>query len=748
PDQQCKDLSRIFLGTNKPLIQQDFSRRINPIELLHKHLHYKKDNDSSHYAACVKKIASEYGIDCSNHTLGVTFKRYTSDLPKNEPGENTVGAYSIYTQTMDSPSVKHSLVIYEEIQYEILWKQKKSSKQSNHPKTNRADDDIRTVKTTGRLTKKAKETLLVKCPLIEELFTGERHLHHNERRILITNLQYKEGGIKWFEEGLEKRDDYIPDTLIEDAKGYAMKPEGCNHCIHDETCDHKTNLLQQLHIKKRECRKIKPSPLRMPLAETRQQLSNTITECMSSKENKVFVIKCDTGVGKTELLLKQPLDGVCVAFDTHKLKEEAYRRRNGTGRDVYMWPEPPLLPDDIQGKVQECYVVGVGSTTGLYREALNHKDIKGNKKREMEINGYLKALKDVHIKSSVFATHEKAYQLQKNPYLHTFVFDEDFTKTMIRIDQVTFDDIERIRKMIRGSEDESDREIDAYLKSILRVPSRITHINPLPQYSEKRLHNLLFNASKHLSSPIEILFTCNAYRKDTPTPKAAENVYCITRKTLREDKKFIVLSATADEEVCRMLFGDRLEFFDFSGTELQGRVICHTTPSYSKSHISRNVNGFVDVVIQHQQKYGFDGIITHKKYVTKRGDDMYLENTASKVPVFGTFGGLQGLDAFGGKSIGVFGTPYVPEYVVKLWAAVLGMDVGEDDFDFLERVVEWNEFEVYVPTYSDDAKLQRIQLWLAYSEIIQAVGRARLVNHDIDVHVFAKLPVSGAALAA
>jgi len=285
------------------------------------------------------------------------------------------------------------------------------------------------------------------------------------------------------------------------------------------------------------------------------------------------------------------------------------------------------------------------------------------------------------------------------------------------------------------------------LKAIQQAPSRITHYNKPPQYSEGRLHRLLLNAPKSLVSPIEALFTCNAYRKDVPTENSQENVYCITRETLRPDRKYIVLSATADEEVYRMLFGERLEFIDLSGTELQGKVICHTTPSYSKSYISRDVDGFIEAVQKHQAKYGFDGIITHKQFVEEREDGMYLQKTNGAVPVFGTFGGLQGLDGFGGKSIAVFGTPYVPEYVVKLWAAVLGLDVDEDDYDFEERPVEWNEYEIHVPTCSADVRLQRVQLWLAYSEIVQAVGRARLVSNDCEVHVFAKLPVSGAKLA-
>ena len=249
---------------------------------------------------------------------------------------------------------------------------------------------------------------------------------------------------------------------------------------------------------------------------------------------------------------------------------------------------------------------------------------------------------------------------------------------MIRVDQVTLDDIERIRKMIRGSDDERDQVIDAHLKAIQQAPSRITHYNKPPQYSEGQLHRLLLNAPKSLVSPIEALFTCNAYRKDVPTENSQENVYCITRETLRPDRKYIVLSATADEEVYRMLFGERLEFIDLSGTELQGKVICHTTPSYSKSYISRDVDGFIEAVQKHQAKYGFDGIITHKQFIEEREDGMYLQKTNGAVPVFEHSAVYRDWMVSAVEHC-VFEHP-MPEYVVKLWA-VLGLDVDEDDYD-------------------------------------------------------------------
>ena len=89
---------------------------------------------------------------------------------------------------------------------------------------------------------------------------------------------------------------------------------------------------------------------------------------------------------------------------------------------------------------------------------------------------------------------------------------------------------------------------------------------------------------------------------------------------------------------------------------------------------------------------------------------------------------------------------YPPEYAVKLRTVALGWNVDETIYEFRERTVELDEYEVSVATCSADTNIQHIYLWLAYSEIVQAVGRARLVNNDCTVHVFAKLPISGCAL--
>lgn len=545
---------------------------------------------------------------------------------------------------------------------------------------------------------------------------------------------------------MASRTDYRPDTLVEDARRYAMKPEGCRNCPYHNECNSKINLLQQLAPKRRECRQVKPTPPRMTLEETRQRLSEAISACMASEENKIFVIKCDPGTGKTEELLKQDLQGVCVAFDTHRLKQEAYQRLKKQGRDTYLWPEPPPLPEELSDQLQRCYSIGAGGTVAVFRDALKHPAIVEDSVWRKSIERYLQALYEIHAQSSVFTTHDKAYQLQNNTRIKTIVFDEDFTKTLIRIEAVRIRDIDTIRNIIRESGDKQYGAIDNHLKSILRSPSRVTHTQTIEGYKPELIHGLLLKTPKSFASPIETLFYCDAYRKDSSDPDAADSIYCITRQKLVLDKKIIVLSATADEKIYQILFGDRLEFIDLSGTDIKGVIHCHTKRSFSKQSIYRDNEGFVKRVLSDMDEFGFEGIISHKFCAEGENGRMCLAGTNGKVPVLGTFGGLQGLDSLGGKKVAVYGTPYPPEFVVKLWAHVLGLNVDEDDFVFEERVIQWQEYEACLPTISDNAMIQHLYLWLAHSEILQAVGRSRLVSNNVRVDVFAKIPVSGAVL--
>jgi len=749
-DMACGDPARLFCGTNRPVADRDLSARVNPIGLLEGHCKWIKAVDSPHFAERWRKLCGDFGIETRASEFGVNHVDYLTFR------ESTVSTIEHIDPTVISRN--ETPIVFKEMLYAIQWMEPKKENlledekgilnQSTTPDSARARHRHGLTHSPKRLSSSDREALLANCRLVREFMAGTAHIDHHGRRILVTNLLQREGGIAWYRQGKGSRSDYGPDTLVEDAKRYRMRPEGCSHCPYSGECDHATNLLQKIPTKRRECRQIREAPPRESIEQTRDKLRQALLKCMDSKGSKIFVIKCDTGVGKTQELLKLDLDGVCVAFDTHRLKEEAYQRLSSKDDGVFLWPDSPALPPSLKNKAERFRAAGRGGVSSLYRRALGMKCVTRDLAWKHEIERYLEATARVHRVSSVFATHEKAYQLQHNSGIHTIIFDEDFTRTLVRVEEVSPEDLKTVSGLLRKSGKPALAGMAEHVECILALPENTTIVQHPVKYSQRVLRKIMAKAHPPVSSPVEAVFTGAALRIERPGKGGRAEIHCITRHELRKDRKYIMLSATADETVCRRLFGDRLEFIDLSGTRLQGKLAWHAARSYSKTRVTEDPAAFASQVCSDQSVYGFEGIITHKCCAEDGNPGTFLKQSRKAVPVLGTFGGLQGLDSLGGRNIAVYGTPYPPERAIRLWAALLGLGTGENDFSFLERVVEWDEYELSLATCSTDPDIQRLYLWLAHSEIVQAVGRARLVSNHCTVHLFSKLPVSGGALVA
>ena len=294
PDPNCKDAARFFMGTNKPLLFQDYEQRINPIQLLNNKLAQLKRNDPAHYARNLQTLCANLGLAyASTHEVGVSFLKYVdNDTIMVNFGENTVLALYSNTHTVNSPLltkigfepiVETCYVPWEGTLYSMQFTRSKfeGKSKNKNPKTPcglASPTDTYSLKSKRRISKEDQSVLLVKCKLLSDLLSGERKIGYRERRRLITNLMTLEGGIKWFLHGLSLRSDYTDDSLISDASRYKMKPESCANCRYAEECDHKTNLLQQIPIKRRECRQIRPSAPREPISETREKVRDAISK--------------------------------------------------------------------------------------------------------------------------------------------------------------------------------------------------------------------------------------------------------------------------------------------------------------------------------------------------------------------------------------------------------------------------------------------------------------------------------------
>ena len=71
---------------------------------------------------------------------------------------------------------------------------------------------------------------------------------------------------------------------------------------------------------------------------------------------------------------------------------------------------------------------------------------------------------------------------------------------------------------------------------------------------------------------------------------------------------------------------------------------------------------------------------------------------------------------------------------------VLGVNVDRFNREFKMQAVEWGGFRFNFNTF-DNKRLQKIQLSLIESELIQAAGRARALREDVEVDIYANLPL-------
>lgn len=200
-------------------------------------------------------------------------------------------------------------------------------------------------------------------------------------------------------------------------------------------------------------------------------------------------------------------------------------------------------------------------------------------------------------------------------------------------------------------------------------------------------------------------------------------IHYVKMNPLPKDKKIIILSATLPIFIYEKLYGDQLEIIDIRDVEHVG-----TIKQYTKRSCSRNALKYYVDEISHD--VGEKPVLTFKAYSNKFKNpisDMY-------------FGNCSGYDTMNGKDMVVVGTPHRNPIEYMLIAKFLGIEYSTNDLNLDDMYVEFNGFGFMFKTYRNEG-LRMIQLTLIESELIQAVGRARVLRKDVLVEVYSNLPL-------
>ncbi|WP_372999117.1 hypothetical protein [Lutispora sp.] len=707
-DPMCKDSCRLFFG-GKRIIHSDFNSTINVpglIESLSLYLHMK---DKSNYSREMKSYCQSVGVNLLNglpHVISI-------DDNASQFDENASTPIIINNKTCPD-FVKNSYAIY--FSEKVKQQSVKGYSKSKLPKY-----EIDSIHFKRKYIRDFNwHDLENNCPLYKGFINGTHWAYHNELFGIATNLMAIKGGQKRFIEALHLREEYD----IERWEYYCnyiikkdYKPHNCiNFCPFCNECEHTKNMIEQSKLPRGYIRVVN-QPQQKTLSEAEAELSQYFSNALFSEGSNVHVIKSPPGLGKTEKYLG--LKNVIIAVPNHALKAEVVERIKEAGYKAFATPEFPELPDNHSKVINKLYQKGNWKGVQMYlRKIINEEN-------NAEVIAYFNELENMkHTEDTIVTTHERLLHLNDLGNNKTVIIDEDITFSLLRQDSVSLRDLSNLESECFATE----------LYNQYRVPYEfaksaeygiIHNMHKCGLYEHHMIHNIVYS-SKYIESNVLDFLDCDSFIRIGGETQKTDIIYYMKKRTL-PDTKIIMLSATANESICKLLFGNRLNFYDVGNVESKGQLIQYPQKSYSRYSIENNPESIEKIkpIIRNQP------VITFKKH-TKHFNDIAT-----------TFGSVTGLNKYSGENIAVVGTPHINPIRYLLFAHVLGIEFNDNDCEMSYQLVQYNGYEFRFQTYKQES-LRNIQFYFIESEIIQAVGRGRILRNECTVTLFSNYPVPGA----
>ena len=196
-------------------------------------------------------------------------------------------------------------------------------------------------------------------------------------------------------------------------------------------------------------------------------------------------------------------------------------------------------------------------------------------------------------------------------------------------------------------------------------------------------------------------------------------------------KKYIVLSATADPQIYRDYFRNlQVIEYEYMEAKYKGNLLQFVYYSLSRNNLRDNqsVYSFIsDYCGENIAKISF-----------MCEEDYHKKMNKARLH----YGNAVGVNVLKGKDLAVIGTPFKhPNAYLLPGVYLYGESVNNDKMR--RRNVEFNGFSFLMMAYSQD-ELRHFQLCSIFSELEQAIGRARLLRCSCNVYLFSNFPCSQA----
>lgn len=556
-----------------------------------------------------------------------------------------------------------------------------------------------------------------KCKLCEEFMDDKRVLHHNEIFGLATNFVNIEGGINVFLNHIEEssiehyRDkDWSYYMHYMSVQGYT--PMLCeNFCPYHNECNHAANMLLTAKTNRNSVVKLKP-PEFCNIEEAEKEVKDALYKSVYDTHDGINIIKAQTAIGKTANyveLIKNSSKKFIIAVPTNILKDEVHQRLVAEGVTGVVKTKSVRTLEEMESEFGEA--VKAYNELGAYCDLIKYINKAAKEEDKEYLLEYIKPLADYcNEENRVIVTTHKKFINNRDEVIKEYeiIIDEDILFSSIKnnctvnvADLRKVDSIGKVGRFL--SEYTSGKE--KYIKS----EECTTYVS----YKKMMRKGITSNVNGFMSA------TSLYVTKDG-------KVHCFIPPTFIKTK-YTVLSATANEKMYQMFFPEMtVRTFNCKEAKQKGKLIQDCTRSYSRRDIDSDSDFFDKIK---KENPGFNNIITFAKYEESVNCALHFGNT-------------EGVNSLKGKNLLVVGTPHNNEFVYKLIATHLGIDTS-DRMEFLE--VEDTHYKYWLHTYRN-LHLREIQLYFIKSELIQAVGRARLLRNDCTVKLYSSVPLPQAKI--
>ena len=723
-DSACKDRAHIYFGGKGLLyVNNDYNNLFfNFNDLTLSFTEFLKDKYDEHYKRNIKAFANKIGVLIVNGFPHVKIVEgdladSNGNLVVSSIGETDM-EYNIIRYATEMPNLYYEIYFYDS--NEISTKTIKGKKSSNFNTGRR--DLIRLFK-WDRLEKL--------CKLYSEFSTGSSWLYHHELFGIATNLNKIDGGANRFLQILNSDVNMDYTTYKEKDWNFYINyfqkqdyyPMQCqNFCKYHDICEHGKNMIDTTKVKRNTILKIGEDKY-VSIKEAEKSLEGNFMVAQNSDETLIHLIKAQTGLGKSTTYLKHLENSdrpYIIAVPTNKLKTEIFEKASLKGYDVIATPSlPERLSKDIKEKIDRLYSIGANKYVTNELRKLSKEE------ENSDISEYLDQLERTYnFNGHIITTHARLLTFSKEMLdKYNIIIDEDILRTLMRIDSVKIKDLKillDIEEIPFGIKERVNDVInnDGYIK--------LPRLNYVLTEKYKREITSIESLS---SNVIDFLHAMAAY-KVIKNPnylfdKQNEIQYLVKRDL--PNKKFIILSATADEEIYKKYFGqERIKVYKCNEARYKGKLNQYPEHSYSRSYLKEN-NNLGDEI---------ESIIGDINVITFKGFKSYFENSCEL-----HFGNVEGHNCLEGKDMAIVGTPHLHESVYKLFGIALGINVENQELRYQQ--IKYGIYQFWLMTY-DNLFLRRIQLWLIESELEQSVGRARILRNDCNVFLFSSFPLGQA----